>query len=96
MGLKRVGVVLLVLGLCLSLFSAVVFGASSGGTDAYCEDHDPAYSISAVDIPSLGITVYDGCNAVMINPLVTGGLLLVVAGLPVGLGGILQDRSTEE
>lgn len=93
MGLKRIGVLLLGVGLCLSVFSAVAFGVVSGSTDAVCEDHDPTYSLSGVD--GLSIQYSDGCNQKSINPLVAGGGLLAVAGAAVGLGGVLQAWSTE-
>jgi hypothetical protein len=94
MGFKRVGVLLVGVGLCLALFSAVAFGTVTASTEALCEDHEPDYSLAGVD--GLSVQYSDGCNTHWINPLVTGGGLLAVAGLAVGLGGVLQDRSTED
>lgn len=63
-----------------------------GSTDVFCEAHDPSYSLSGVD--GLSIQYSDGCNTHSMNPLVTGGGLLAAAGLIVGIGGLLRERST--
>ncbi|MEA1930828.1 MAG: hypothetical protein U9O06_04675 [Euryarchaeota archaeon] len=94
MGLKRVGVLLLGGGLAVALLSAVAFGFLWGSTEASCADHDPSYSLSGVD--GLSIQYSDGCNTHYVNPLVTGGGLLAAAGLGVGLGGVLRERSTAD
>ena len=94
MGLTRVGVLLFGVGLCLSLLAAVAFGFVSGGTAVFCADHDPTYSVERVD--GLSVQYSDGCNQKTVSSLVTGGGLLVVAGLAVGLGSILQGRSTDD
>jgi len=93
MGLKRVGILLVGVGLCLSLFSAVAFGTVSGSTDVFCEDHEPSYSLTGVD--GLSVQYSDGCNQKQVSPLLTGGGLLAVAGLAVGFVGVLQDRPTD-
>ena len=92
MRLMRVGVLLFGVGLAVALLSAVAFGFLWGSTEVFCEDHDPSYSLTGVD--GLSIQYSDGCNTHAVNPLVTGGGLLAAAGLVVGLGGILQERST--
>lgn len=96
MGLKRVGVLLFGVGLCLSLFSAVAFGFVSGSTDVFCEDHDPTYSVESVGVASFDLTYSDGCNDKGVNSAVVGGGFLAVAGLLVGGGGVLREWSTAD
>lgn len=95
MDLKRVGVLLFGVGLCLSLLSAVVFATVAGGTEAFCQDHDPSYTFEDVDVTTLSIQYSDGCNTLWINPLVSGGALVTLSGLCVGVVGVLQDQTTE-
>ena len=92
MELTRVGVLLLGVGLAVALLSAVAFGVVWGSTEAFCEDHDPAYSLTGVD--GLSIQYSDGCNTHSVSPQVTGGGLLAVAGLVVGGGGLVREWST--
>jgi len=94
MGLKRVGVLLFGVGLCLSLFSAVAFGFVAGGTAVFCEDHEPTYSIERVDVASMDVTYSDGCNYKGVNSAVVGGGFLAVVGVLVGSGGVLREWST--
>ncbi|TQQ82584.1 hypothetical protein EGH24_03790 [Halonotius terrestris] len=92
MGLQRVGVLLLTLGLLLATLSAVAFGATAGGTDVACDDHEPSYSLVGVDSASLSVSYTDGCNTFSVQPLVTAGAGLIAAGLLIGGVGIGRQR----
>ncbi|WP_253737210.1 hypothetical protein [Halohasta salina] len=94
MDLERVGVLLVGVGLAVALLSAVAFGFVWGSTEVFCEDHDPSYSFAGVDGAS--IQYADGCNTHSVNPLVTSGALLAVAGVVVGGGGVLREWSTAD
>ena len=96
MGLKRVGVLLFGIGLCLSLFSAVAFGVVWGSTDALCVDHEPTYSIESVDVAALDLTYSDGCNDKSVSSAVVGGGVLTVTGLLVGGGSVIREWSTPD
>jgi len=92
MVLKRIGVLLFGVGVGLATLSAVVFGPAVAATEMACPGHDPSYAIQAVDLLTLSIEYTDGCNTFLLNPLITVGSLAAVAGLSVGLGGVLQAR----
>ena len=96
MRLKRVGVLLVGLGLSLSVVTAVAFGVVWGSTDARCVDHEPTYSIESVDVATLDLTYSDGCNDKSISSAVVGGGVLTVAGLLVGGGGVIREWSTTD
>ena len=96
MGLQRVGVLLLALGLLVATLSAVAFGTVAGGTDVACDDHEPSYSLVGINAVSLAVEYTDGCNLFSINPLVTAGGGLVVLGSLLGAGGIVQERRRTE
>lgn len=95
MGLKRVGILLFVLGLCLSLFWSVAFGFVSGSTEVRCVDHQPTYTIQSVDVADLNVVYSDGCNGKWVDSTVTFGGLVSLSGLLVGGGGVLREWSTE-
>jgi hypothetical protein len=96
MGLQRVGVLLLALGLLVATMSAVAFGTIDGRTDVGCEDHEPTYSFVGLDPASLSVEYTDGCNLFSINPLVTAGGGLAVLGSLIGAGGVAQARRRAE
>ena len=93
MDLKRVGALLIGLGIGLAALSAVVFGPAVAATEVACPDHDPSYAIQSLDVLTLGVEYTDGCNTFLLNPLISSGLLASVAGLAVGFGGVV--RSTD-
>ncbi|MFD1641337.1 hypothetical protein [Halohasta litorea] len=93
MKLKRAGILLFGVGLGVALVSAVVVGLVMQRTVVACPGHEPAYHFEGI---SYGFWIIsDGCNSLTINPLVTGGFYVAVAGLVVGLIGSLRERSTE-
>jgi len=92
---KRVGALLFGLGVGLAALSAVVFGPVVAATEAACPDLDPSYAVVGVDLLTLGVEYTDGCNRFLLNPLLTGGLLTTLAGLAVGLGGVIRDRPAD-
>ena len=92
MRLKRVGVLLFGVGLAVALVSAIVDGLVMQSTLVACPGHEPTYHFEGI---SYGFWVIsDGCNSLTINPLVTVGSYITLAGLGVGLGGILRERPT--
>jgi len=96
MSLKRVGVLLFGLGVGLAALSAVLFGPAVAATEVACPGYDPSYAIQAVDLLTLSVEYTDGCNTFLFNPLITVGSLAAVAGLGVGLGGLVAERSTAD
>jgi len=94
MGLKRIGVLLFGVGLGVALVSAVVNGLVMQRTLVACPGHEPAYYFEGI---SYGFwVVSDGCNSHTINPLATVGSYGALAGLVVGLGGVLRGRLTAD
>ena len=96
MGLQRVGMLLLTLGLLLATLSAVTVGLTAGRTDVRCVDHDPTYSLSEVDPATLSVSYSDGCNSSSVQPLVSAGGGLAVLGSLVGITGIGRQRLREQ
>jgi len=94
MRLKRVGVLLVGVGLAVAVVSAVVDGVVMQSTVVACPGHDPTYSFAGISY-GFGVVISDGCNAHTINPVVTIGAYSMLAGLCVGLIGVLRERSTE-
>lgn len=95
MGLKRVGVLLVGVGLCVGLISAVVDGIVLQSTLVACPGHEPSYSFDGISYV-FWVVISDGCNSHTINPVVAIGSYMTLAGLSVGLGGILKERSTTD
>ena len=92
MKLKRVGVLLFGVGLAVALVSAIVGGFVMQSTLVACPGHEPAYHFEGI---SYGFWVIsDGCNSHTINPAVTVGSYITLAGLGVGLAGVLREQST--
>jgi len=87
MGLQRVGVLCVTLGLAVVLLTAVLFGPAAGGTDAACVDHEPRYALDSVDVGTLSVSYTDGCNDFTLQPLITGGVGLTGLGALLGLLG---------
>jgi len=88
MGLQRVGVLCVTLGLAVVMLTAVLFGPAAGGTDVGCPDHDPSYALAGVDVGSLAVSYTDGCNTFVLQPLITGGVGLIGIGVLLGLLGV--------
>ena len=94
MKLKRVGVLLFGVGLAVALVSAVVDGVVLQSTLVACPGHEPAYSFDGVSYV-FWIVISDGCNSHTLNPVMTIGSYGSLAGLIVGLAGVLRERSTD-
>ena len=92
MGLQRVGVLCVALGLAVAVLTAVLVGPAAGGTEAACLNHDPSYALEGVDVDSLTISYTDGCNDFTLQPFITGGVGLTGVGALVGLLGIGRAR----
>ena len=92
MGLQRLGVLLFGIGLLLATVSAVTVGTTAGSTDARCVDHDPAYSLTAVDLTRLSVSYTNGCNTISVQPLIPAGGGLGVLGGLVSFAGIGRQR----
>lgn len=90
---NRLGVHLFGVGLAVALVSAVVDGAVMQSTLVACPGHEPAYSFDGVSYV-FWVVISDGCNSHTINPVVTVGSYITLAGLGVGLGGVLREWST--
>jgi len=90
MRLNRVGTLLFGIGLGVALVSAVVDGVVIQRTLVACPGHEPAYRFVGISY-GFWIAISDGCNSHTINPLVVVGSYLGLAGLAVGLGGVLRE-----
>lgn len=95
MRLNRVGTLLFGIGLGVALVSAVVDGVVIQSTLVACPGHEPAYRFAGISY-GLWIVISDGCNSHTINPLVTVGSYLGLAGLAVGLCGVLREWSATD
>ncbi|MFW5978195.1 MAG: hypothetical protein ACOCP2_03060 [Halohasta sp.] len=90
---NRLGIHLFGVGLAVALVSAVVDGGVMQSTLVACPGHEPTYSFDGVSYV-FWVVISDGCNSHTINPVVTIGSYITLAGLGVGLGGVLREWST--
>ena len=95
MEFKRVGVLLFGVGLALALVSAVVDGVVLQSTLVACPGHEPAYRFEGVSYV-FWVVISDGCNSHTLNPVMTAGVYGGLAGLLVGLVGLVGERSTTD
>jgi len=91
---KRVGVLLFGVGLAVALVSAVVDGVVLQHTLVACPGNEPDYSFAGISY-GFWVVISDGCNGYTLNPVMTAGSYVALAGLAVGLVGVLQERSTD-
>ena len=91
MGLQRVGLLCVTLGLTGVLLTAVLFGVTAAGTEVNCPDEKPNYALSGVDLASFAVKYTDGCNTFILRPLITGGIGLIAGGAAIGLVGVGRE-----